>query len=746
MPYAVPNRTRTLPRPPAPRQGRAVRASGGAGATLAQLLGGWSFVARIWVAFEPPTSAAPTWIEVTQFVDMEQPISIVHGRTDGVSDVNAATCSLTVDNSDGRWCAGNPSGAWYGLIRKGAWLKVDVIPLSGVVSTRYVGFINNLPTTWNGQYASSQITAADRFERIGQNPAITSAVQSEVLTDPNLAGAVKGYWNLHEASVAQGGVTSFGDTSGAGAAPMTLATSGAVPAGTGFAAAAVDGPGFDGTKAVAFTPPGGAFSATGSYLTTSITAPTGGTFNLATGAYTGLYATVEFWFKATNSIQGMLACLIDYSSQFTVLCYYDQGYVFVDTGVTTQANTALMASTLTVAAPRGRVDDGNWHHLIIGVAATNSGGGWLNRVVVQDGWLVASGATNNVGGGTVGMAFTQLTIGAALTVGALAGTNYMFGAADVSDVAYYYGDLAGYTNTPPDAASHYAAGATGFYGESTDSRIARVARYTGIPTPVTSTASGLLPGSVKRYAPGIAGPWTNLGAGAHACGTQAMGGRAGLDVMREAARTENQPLFGDRSGFLAIQPSTIRQNTSAAWTVDSRDLDESTGLPDDFSYTTNVATITPNGQAAQTVVGTAGAASQAKYGIYSNGGQLATASITPLEAQNLGLAVIAPRADPPPRWSPVTLEAATLAQQAGYGAAWYDAVLATEISTPFRITNLPAQAGGGLTDNLVEGWNETLTGGQHVFAFAVSPVQGATYQLDSATLGLIDTAGVSLAY
>lgn len=746
MPYTVPGRTRTLPLPAKPRAGHALHISGGAGASTAQVLGTLNVTPRIWIAFDPPNTPSPTWIEVTGFIDRNQAIQIsTHGRTDGVSDANATTCSLTADNSDGRWCASNPNGAWAGLIRKGTWLKIEQLPLSGNVSSRFVGFINDLPTGWTGEYASSQITAADRYERLGQAPNIISSIQSEVLTDPNLAaaGAVKGYWNLHEASVAQGGLTTFGDTSGQGAAPMTLYTIGAAP-GTGFTSANADSPGLDGLRCVTFTPPGGAFSATGSYLSTPITAPTG-TFNTATGAYAGLYPTVELWFQATNSVQGMLFSLIDQTDQFTVVGYYDGGYVHVDSGSTTYFNNGIFfAPSLVLGIPRGRVDDGGWHHLIAGAASTNAGGGWLTIVAVLDGQIVGTTTLNGASSGTSGMNFTQLTIGASLT-GAIPG-NWEFGAANISDVAYLWADLSGYTSTPPDAASHYAAGTTAFYGESTDRRVARVARYAGVPVPLTPAVSGLLPGTVRRYAAGAAGPWTNLSAGAHSCGTQNMGGRAPLDVMREAARTENMPLLVDRSGYIALQPSTLRQNTSPAWTIDSRDLDPATAQADDFAYTTNIATITPNGQAAQTVIGPLGAASQARYGVYSNGGSLSTASITPLEAQNLGLAVIAPRADPAPRWSPLVVEAATLAAQPGYGAAWYDAVLATEVSTPIRITNLPSAAGGGQVDLLIEGWTETITAGQHVLSFSVSPVQDPTYQLDSPTLGLIDTPGLTLAY
>lgn len=266
-----------------------------------------------------------------------------------------------------------------------------------------------------------------------------------------------------------------------------------------------------------------------------------------------------------------------------------------------------------------------------------------------------------------------------------------------------------------------------------------------MPIPLTNGLSPGYGGSTKIYNSSQA-PWTNLSPGAHLVGTQNVAGRKPLDVMQEAAHTEGMPLYVDRSGFLAIQPSTTRQNTTAAWSVNALDLDQSTQVADDFAYTTNQMTVTPNGQAAQTVIGLPGSAgrlSQAKYGVYD--GSQATASVNAIEAQSLGLGVIQLRADPPPRLASLAIEAATLALLPGYGSAWYDAVLATTLSTPVRVTNAPLAVGGGTYDCLVEGWTETITAGQHLFQFNVSPIQGPTYQLDDTVLGHIDTDGSTLA-
>lgn len=721
---------------------------------------GPNFTMRAWIAFDPPSSTAPTWVEITGYVEQESPISINPGRADGLSDVNNTTCTLTVDNTDGRFSEANVGGPWYGQIHKGNWLKVEVTPPSGTVSQRFVGFINGLPNQWVGETQKGQITASDRFEKLGAAKKLISSIQHEVLSDPNLvgSGSIHGYWNLHEG---QGALT-FGDTSGQGAQHLVAASSGGVAAGVGFTAANADGPGFDGLRAVSFTPlnPVGGISNTGTYLTAPITSPTNGTWNLSTGAYTGLYGTLEMWFQLPVSVPGgnyeVLASFNDPATSFGVTIVVSNHKLIVAPGGTNNTNQA--GYSIDFFNYPFVVDDGEWHHLITGVAATpnGAGSGWASMVAIVDGvWARTGVQSNSFAGAVTSGNFTQLVIGAGYSSSTGPGVA-SFGQANIAEVAWYWSDLWNATpanGRPPDALTHYQAGTTGFSGESTDVRIARLARYIGLPQQTYSLTSDSfikVPGSpttlgkVQSYIPATT-PWLNLSPGAHQVGSQSISGRAVLDVMREAARTENMPLYVNRAGYLTLQNSTIRQNTSPAWSVDVHDLDGSTAQANDFAYLTNQMTVTPNSLAEQTVIGAAGSAgqlSQAKYGEYD--GSVATASVNPVEAQSLGLGVIQLRADPPPRLAPLAIEAATLALEPGYGSAWYDAVLATDISTAVRVTNAPAALGGGNYDCLVEGWTETIVAGQHLFQFNVSTIPGPTYQLDDALLGRLDTDGTSL--
>lgn len=718
---------------------------------------GQNFTVRAWLAFDPPSSTSPTWVEITSYVDQESPISIGGGRADGLSDVNNATCSLTVDNTDGRFSEANKSGPWYGQLHKGNWLRIELTPPSGTVSKRFTGFINNLPNQWAGETQSGQITASDRFEKLGAAKKLISSIQHEVLSDPNLAGNIQGYWNLHEGS----GSLTFGDTSGAGAQHMVAASAGGVATGVGFAAGNVSGPGFDGLQAVSFNPPNavGGLSTTGTFLTAPITSPLNGTWNLSTGAYSGLYGTLEFWFQLPVAVPGgnyeVLASINDPLTSFGVTIVVSNHKLIVAPGGMNTANQA--GYSLDFFPYPFVVDDGQWHHMVVSVAATNGGGGWASIVAIVDGiWCRTLVQTDGGLGGTTSGNFTQLVIGGGFASNNIPGVVY-FGTVNVAEVAWYWSDLMNLTpanGRPPDALSHYQAATTGFAGESTDVRIARLARYIGLPQQTYSLSSdsfNKVPpytpttlGKVQSYIPATT-PWLNLSPGAHQVGSQSISGRAVLDVMREAARTENMPLYVNRAGYLTLQDSTIRQNTTPAWSVDAYDLDGSTAQANDFAYLTNQMTVTPNSIAEQTVIGAAGSAgqlSQAKYGEYD--GSVATASVNPVEAQSLGLGVIQLRADPPPRLAPLAIEAATLSLLPGYGSAWYDAVLATDISTAVRVTNAPAALGGGNYDCLVEGWTETIVSGQHLLQFNVSPIPGPTYQLDDAVRGRLDTDGTSL--
>lgn len=921
MPYSRPRQTRPLPRPAAAfmRRIQAPRDNAAAGSSLAAQLGTWNYTVRIYIAFDGPNVAMPTWVDVSPWVETDgNTISIQHGRPDGISDVQVGTCSLVVDNTDGRWTPSNQAGPWAGLIRKGVWLRVDVIPISGIASRRFTGFINALPTGWAGRYATARITASDRFLQLGQAPMLPAMTSAEVLYDLATGPMTAAHYPLAEALSGTGNALEFGDISGNVNPPLVPVPFGSTQATylNYIKPQGAPAPGYDGAQCISFAPQS---VTVGTVLQTTVQP-----WNTYNGYYS--YGTLDMWIQTTTeNVEQAFAALYDPSTGCAVAYGIDvSGYFGFETGPLV-ANSPYPAFNNVQALSPGSswygspteagiiLNDGEWHHLSVGVAVGPTAINPIFLVVIDGRTVWIGGPPNNVSPN-----MNTLFIGGTPAIGSyncfsgnIAGVSWILNGSNASDF--------------PD---HFQAGYQGFAGESVDQRIARVARYAGIRQPTTSRTLVATWNKVPFYN-GQFGPWTNLAPTVHAAGTQSIAGRQPLDVMREAARTEQMPVFIDRSGYLAIQPITTRLNAAPAWSVHALDLDPSTAFTDDFSYTVNQVSVTPNGGPTQLVNGPDGLASQDQYGVYNQ--SIQTASINGAEAANAALNMIGHNADPVPRLAPLVIEAATLAAQPGvavpaaigvtndygipiflvtsatayygdqvyqttvpagsgqyttiitlvmpvtaglpysfqarvtvpagaavatdigmifkdaggnvtgygggasvtptvgssgfleatgegsapansttvqlkvevaapagvpadttwqttalqfeqnnvstawqlpgpgspnlltvdqatagqgtpyegggiYGAAWYDAVLASEISTVVEVVGLPAQAPAPALGVFLEGWTETIGAGQHTFAFNTSPQTDTdVFQLDSPTLGVLD-AGNTLGY
>jgi hypothetical protein len=746
MPYTKSRITRPLPRPLArvPWR-RSVKDVGGAGTTLPALLGPYNFLARVYVAWDPPTTANPAWLEVTGFVQVDPGIEITRGRPDGESDPQVGTATMTVDNSDGRWSPTNPNGAWFGQIRKGCWLRVDLLPPSGVVSTRFVGFVQQLPVSWAGRYSMVQISASDRFVLLGNAPAYQSAIVHEWLSDPVGAQYIAGYWPLHEPASA----AYASDVSGnAPANQSTLAVGEyAVNPGNGVAFANVGAPGYDGLSTVTFTPIGSPILGSGAR-------PYGG-FLQGTVGPNGNVSQITVWVNTTVMNQPFLSWADGTSNYAFGIGVDPNGY-----GLFYQASLSGVTSGVTpeFVGSLGRypIADGTWHQVSLKLQTAAATASTYDEAYVEvsiDGISVFGNLYGNNPASTVAppATLTRLTVGAGEGFTAWEG----------------YAGLGMFTGSLSDLVIHTLPSSTlnvDFYGpyqagtamwqspnyaypvaESCGRRIIRLAQYAGVPV---STMSFVLPnfGTLPAYdvTPGVT-PFINIPAEtAHPAGLQQLQGAQPLAAMQTAAHTENMPLFVDRQGRIVLQPSTLRQNPTPAFSINALDLDPSTQWADDFQYLQNQTVITPSGQGSLTV-NTNGTASQALNGLYSDG--LDTITINPLESGSLGAAINGAGANPAPRHNPLACEVATLATQPGYGNTWYDAVLAADISSVIQVANWPSQSPGGSSGSYyIEGYTETITAGNHLIAWNTSPAQGPTYQLDSPTLGLLDTPGITLAY
>lgn len=906
MPVVI-ARPKPIPLPSQPSRARALVVQGAAPPTLAQLFGTWNFTVRVYIAFDGPLTPYPTWIEITPWVETDRStITIRRGRADGLADVNAGTCTITVDNSDGRFTASNPGGAWYGRIKKGAWLRVDLLPLSGIVSTRFVGFITSLPVKWNGQYSTSQISASDRFVLLTQARALTTFMADRMIADPNGAPYLLGYWALHEAQVGANGTQYVLDSSGrtpAGQQQLSVRSIG-VPSGTGIQFSATPAPGFDGVSAVKFSPAGNNVGGTGALSV--------GSYLVGNLGSLGTSWEATIWINTTVVNQPVWATVDPMSNYAFGVQLDSNGLLLLWQSALTHGNANVFQMTMGPLSDYS-LADGQWHQIAVLVQTTNApnGPGKPYAFVQID------------GGDSVGQFIGNLNVGAGFCPPVTL-SQFQLGAVygwpsqpAVSAPSFFSGSLSDLSihlvtgQTVPDTNSPYIDATTDTVGTDCGLQVIHLAlRCRNLPVPTNATFTLRNTGAVVVYDNYGTTPFLNIPAPtAHPVGAQATAGKNVLDAMRECAHTENMPLFIDRQGRLTLQPSTIRQNPSPAWIIDAADLDSSTGFADDFQYTINETVVTPSGGSGLTV-DINGLASQAKYGVYST--SISTVSLNIVEATSLGAAVNFAGADPPPRPA-IVCEVATLAGQPtppnllanadstflaglgdwanpgapivapvagvadptmpcagvvpplaqslrvtypanpnsglsiqsgyqlavptingqqytasawvylppgavvnagikfgsnpavttavqgawtrifttitatgssttltigtgsqptvtgtagwfgavqvqpggaatpyetpiGYGAAWYDAVLAADISTPFEVVNWPAQAPSSAASYYVEGYTETIGAGQHTFAWNTSPAQGPTYQCDSPTLGLIDTPGLTLAY
>lgn len=69
------------------------------------------------------------WVDITDDVRVAEGITIVQGRDNEGTAVDAGTCNLTLDNRTGDYCRTNPLGAYYGTLGRNTPLRVRVRPI-----------------------------------------------------------------------------------------------------------------------------------------------------------------------------------------------------------------------------------------------------------------------------------------------------------------------------------------------------------------------------------------------------------------------------------------------------------------------------------------------------------------------------------------------------------------------------------------------------------------------------------------
>lgn len=144
------------------------------------------------------------WVDVTSYVmvrDESGNLAITRGRTDEGSTTEQSTCTMTLNNRDGRWSPRNPMGVYYGVIGRNTAVRVSVPNGLGGKSYRFQGEISLWPQAWDttGTDVYSEIEASGILRRLSQGPAPTLSVINTALTNP-VSPNLRAYWPMEDAA------------------------------------------------------------------------------------------------------------------------------------------------------------------------------------------------------------------------------------------------------------------------------------------------------------------------------------------------------------------------------------------------------------------------------------------------------------------------------------------------------------------------------------------------------------------
>ena len=281
-------------------------------------------------------------------------------------------------------------------------------------------------------------------------------------------------------------------------------------------------------------------------------------------------------------------------------------------------------------------------------------------------------------------------------------------AGTLSNAGVYNGAL-----TASQVLAHWQAGSTGGFAETSGARIARWARYTGLPTALLNVAAGV----------GPVGPQQSQGSDA-------------LQLMQACGGVENEPVYADGDGRLSMRARTVRYNTSSLFTVDYGDCFSGLQVVTDDSDTVNVAEYTRTGGATQI--------RQDLASIDANGFQPEQVTLpwaTDAQADSAAAWRIANSATPEPRITQVTIDL-----YAQPSTPLIAAVLAVRPSDKFTIANLPGQAPGSSVDLFAEGIGGALSADAWTAELVTSPgtIGAQVFELGHATYGVLGSYQLAL--
>ena len=138
------------------------------------------------------------WTDVTGFVmvrDENGNITITRGRRDEGSTTEQSTCTLILNNRDGRWSPRYPAGLYYGIIGRNTPVRVSVPDGLGGKSYRFQGEVSVWPQSWDptGTDIWTEVEGNGILRRLSQGPASAHSVMYDTISSP-FSPSLRAYW------------------------------------------------------------------------------------------------------------------------------------------------------------------------------------------------------------------------------------------------------------------------------------------------------------------------------------------------------------------------------------------------------------------------------------------------------------------------------------------------------------------------------------------------------------------------
>jgi len=625
-----------------------------------------------------PDDPSPTWVDVTQWVQVNSGISITRGRQNEHGEISASTCTLTLDNADGRFTPDRSASPYYPNVKKGRRLRVSVTD-NAVTYRRFTGYIDEWAVSWptaRTNQAFVDITASSRLARLGRGAELRSMAGQEILEDAPVL-----YYPLGE-SEEEPGTGQAGNIATATQYPLTIrqvGSGGTLTFGTGAGSATDEMP------APTFT----ASSSGAGGITDGKHLWNGETAGLSSTADT--HMIVECFFTLTSANDHEV--LLDFppapgNGRFTVATAGfspNRKIAWSYNGITAVGSTTIAANTRSHVAVK-----------LVRSGTTITFSVWL------DGVAETMDVTQVTSTSLYSMPYMGVGGPGGSTIESAADGRFLTG--EVSHVAVFRGtsDLSG-----TRIIAHRNAGRTGFSGESSDARVDRFARYAGIPTAEVSTETGMSTG--LKY--------------------QVTDDRIALSVMQDATATEGGLLFDARDGALTFHARSHRYTALSALTFGTKQIQPTLETKLDDEGLVNDVTVT---QVRGTEERAFDQTSITEYGRYHE--TIETLTLFPYEVRDVADWTVYQGSSPRVRVPTlqVDLRRSTTAQAA--------AILAREISDRITLADLPPQAPTASLDFFIEGYTEQITDTRHALVFNLSPAdRSAAWQLDSSTWSVLGT-------